>query len=614
MNGKFPPGQPDDEQRSQAGAAFKQLILELSATFINLPLSRFDNAIHDALALIGEHFHADRAYVFVYEFQQGITRNTHEWCAPQITPYIEQLQAVPLRLLREQMHCHEQGQPLLIADVAAMPDSAFKKILQEQSVSSLLTLPMMNGRRCLGFVGLDAVKTPTTYDADQLALLKLFGDLLANLHSRRAKEEQLTVYQLAVDQSAEGICFTDMQGQIIFVNTTWARLHGYTVEALIGQPLSIFHTVEQLKQQVQPVIDLLIATGGPFSGEVDHCRKDGSVFPSSMTTTMIKSSAGQPLGMFAQMRDITEQRATQQKLLLASKVFDHAREGIVITDPTGAILDINQTFTEITGYSKEEVIHRNPRLLQSGEQAPAFYESLWESLRQHGEWSGELWNKRKNGEIYPQRLVISAVKTDAGVLTHYVGLLSDITEVKSMQSELEHMAYFDSLTRLPNRVLLMDRLQQQMLAAQRQGKVLAIAYIDLDGFKGINDRFDHHMGDLFLVEMSARLHSALRHSDTLARVGGDEFVVLMPGLGEIREALLVVQRLLSAASQSVTIDGHALHISASIGVNHFPLNSNDERSAARILQQADQAMYAAKESGKNRYHLVELDGVQDTGL
>ena len=301
---------------------------------------------------------------------------------------------------------------------------------------------------------------------------------------------------------------------------------------------------------------------------------------------------------------VIEKTSSDANLQLAASVFTHAREGIAIADTHGAIVEINDTFTHITGYSRAEVIGKNPRFLQSGRQDPEFYVLMWKTLSERGHWSGEIWNKRKNGEVYAETLTISVVRDAAGQVHNYVALFTDITAAKEHQHQLEHFAHYDALTSLPNRVLLADRLHQAMLQSLRRNVSLAVAYLDLDGFKAVNDQQGHGVGDELLIALSKRMKSALRDGDTLARIGGDEFVAVLVDLEQPQDCELVLQRLLQAAATPVTVGGTLLQVSVSIGVTQFPRDAAD---ADQLMRHADQAMYIAKLSGKNRYHHFDIE-------
>lgn len=304
-----------------------------------------------------------------------------------------------------------------------------------------------------------------------------------------------------------------------------------------------------------------------------------------------------------------ESKQAEEKVKLAASVFTHAREGITITDATGNIIDVNETFTQTTGYRHEEAIGQNSRILHSARQSPEFYADMWKSLLDQGYWNGEIWNRRKNGETYAEIMTISAVCNPQGVTTHYVALGSDITPLKEHEAQLQHIAHYDLLTNLPNRSLLADRLSQSMVQSQRHHNSLAVAFLDLDGFKDINDTHGHDVGDELLIVVSQRMKEALREGDTLARIGGDEFVAVLIDLANIEDCEPVLERLLLAASKTIKVDDAELQISTSIGVTLYPQDSVD---ADQLMRHADQAMYMAKQAGKNRYHL--FDTTQDDAI
>ncbi len=308
--------------------------------------------------------------------------------------------------------------------------------------------------------------------------------------------------------------------------------------------------------------------------------------------------------------DITQQRLAQDSLRQAAGVFVHALEGIMITEPDGTIIDVNEAFTHITGYTRDDALGKNPRFLDSGSQGADFFAAMWQNLLEQGYWCGEVWNRRKSGEMFVEMQTISAVRDAHGTVRHYIALFSDITERKAYESQLEHIAHFDALTDLPNRVLLSDRLRQAMSQVQRRDQQLAVLYLDLDGFKSINDHYGHEIGDQVLVTLTKRMKLALREGDTLARLGGDEFVAVLIDLESSTACLPLINRLLMAAAQPLQLGDVNLQVSASVGVTFYPQTQGIE--ADQLLRQADLAMYQAKVAGKNRYQI--FDAVHDNHL
>ncbi|OUR65641.1 hypothetical protein A9Q79_01220 [Methylophaga sp. 42_25_T18] len=295
-----------------------------------------------------------------------------------------------------------------------------------------------------------------------------------------------------------------------------------------------------------------------------------------------------------------ERRDADEKLKLSARVFSEAHEGIFITYPDGTIMDVNPTFSEITGYTREEVLGKNPRIFSSGKHSPEFYADMWQCVIDKGHWQGEVWNRKKGGEIYAEMLTISSIEDETGQTSHYVCLFFDITDSKEQQKALELMAHYDVLTQLPNRALFADRFSQAVAHSKRSQTLLAICFLDLDNFKPVNDNFGHKVGDELLIEVSRRIKFNIREEDTVSRQGGDEFTLLLGDVESYGECEKLLQRLLIALSQPYIIDGHPHKVTASIGITLFPY---DDEDIDTLMRHADQAMYQAKLDGRNRYYL-----------
>ena len=350
---------------------------------------------------------------------------------------------------------------------------------------------------------------------------------------------------------------------------------------------------------------------------VDHriITKRGNVRWFNTKGTLVRDNSGSAITMLGVSVDITERKLFEEKLHLSSRVFRDTHEGIIITNADKVIVDVNPAFCHITGYSHDEVIGRNPSFLNSGKQTESFYKNIWKQLSLYGHWQGEVWNCKKDGELYAELLNISVLKDDNNV-TFYLGIFTDITQAKRQQEQLSRIAHYDLLTNLPNRVLLADRLSQTMLQCRRHNNSLAVVFLDLDGFKHVNDSHGHDIGDKLLIALSIRLKDALREGDSLARIGGDEFVAVLTNLGSVADCVPVLERLLAAAAKPVTVNDIVLNVSASIGVTIYP---EDNLDAKQLMRHADQAMYIAKQMGKNRYHLFDTSQgdtvkLQQTGI
>jgi len=299
-------------------------------------------------------------------------------------------------------------------------------------------------------------------------------------------------------------------------------------------------------------------------------------------------------------REIAERQHAQMELQLTGEILKCSLEGIMITDAQGNIVKINPAFTDVTGYSAEECLGMNPRILKSGIHDESFYQEMWRSLKETGRWESEIWNRRKNGEAYPQWISISAIKNENDEITHYVTMFHDITDIKRNREQIKYQAYHDALTDLPNRQLFYDRLEMALAHAKRNEKMVGVMFVDLDKFKNINDSLGHNIGDLLLQEAAKRLKSCCRHEDTVSRFGDDEFTIILPGIKEGGHTIEVAQRIVEFFSEPFALKGHEIISSASIGITLYPTDGDD---VSTLVKNADIAMYRAKEQGRNTYEL-----------
>jgi diguanylate cyclase (GGDEF)-like protein/PAS domain S-box-containing protein len=295
-------------------------------------------------------------------------------------------------------------------------------------------------------------------------------------------------------------------------------------------------------------------------------------------------------------RDLTHNINLTSKLM--GKVFENAGEGVMITEPDTTIISVNSAFSDVTGYSSDEVIGQNPGILQSGRQDAEFYNRMWETLNTNGQWQGEIWNRNKRGEIYLEWLSIAAVKDNEGNLSHYIGIFSDITSEKESEERLEHLAHYDQLTGLPNRILFNDRLKQALTLARRARNKVAVMFLDLDGFKPINDRLGHAAGDELLAQVAKRLSQCLRKSDTVARFGGDEFTIVLPEISDQESVVKIARKIIKEIAIPYNLDGNEAGITTSLGISIYPTDGNQPHT---LVQKADNAMYHAKRHGKNHH-------------
>jgi len=354
--------------------------------------------------------------------------------------------------------------------------------------------------------------------------------------------------------------------------------------------IEIFFNAESLINEIRQVIK----SGLVFQDTLLHQQQYYEI----MLYPYINSRTNSKTGVVMTITDITEKYKAEQQLHTAAMVFKTATEGIIVTDSNKQILTVNEAFKEITGYADYEVIGKNPQILSSGKQDKAFYLQMWGAIDNTGKWQGEIWNRRKNGEIYPEWLSISQLLDKDGKSNGYIGIFSDISNLVEAQHIIQKQANFDALTLLPNRHLFFDRLQQAMIQAKRQNKLIGIMFIDLDGFKIINDSMGHSQGDCVLQEVAKRMTHVARESDTFARFGGDEFTCFIANMESESDVIPLAEKLLLAIEEPIKVDNIKLNITASIGVSIYP---NNGENAETLIQHADNAMYKAKSEGRNSY-------------
>ncbi|MDP2416415.1 MAG: diguanylate cyclase [Hydrogenophaga sp.] len=450
--------------------------------------------------------------------------------------------------------------------------------------------------------------------AGALGVLLLGAAMLTLRRQRHRLQREKQRLSVITEQMADGMYVMDNHGRALYVNRAACLALGYTEQELRGQ--EIHRLIHQHAQNGQlPLQDCPVyrttRQGQMFVGEELFRRKDGTVFEAELRSMPLSYLGQRAPASVALFRDVTQRKQAEAQLRQAASVFEHVHEGICVTDERGNVVDANAAYARITGYERDEVLGRNLRMLTSGRHAPEFYQTMWDAVLSQGHWRGEIWNRHKAGHEYAAVLTVSAIKTIDGSVSSYVGILSDITALKLHEAELERIALYDALTGVPNRRLLQTRLEDALGRARRHGTRLALAYLDLDGFKAVNDVFGHGAGDHLLVEMSCRLSACLRETDTLARLGGDEFVLLLVDLSQDPEWQAVMQRVLDAVACPVPHGEHLLRVSCSLGVALYPDNNVGPDA---LMRYADQAMYQAKQAGKNRYVLFDPTSVNTLGL
>ncbi len=429
---------------------------------------------------------------------------------------------------------------------------------------------------------------------------------------RRAKEAwkaSETRYGELVESANSIIMRRDLQGRITYINSFALAFFGYSEEEILGRSIvgTIVPKTESTGRDLAAMVEDISRHPEEYvNNENENMRRNGERVWIAWTNKAVRDADGELTEILSVGNDVTAGRLVEEELRLMASVFRNSLEGVVITDAGGKVLRVNDGFSDITGYGEDEVRGKSYRSLVADSEDQMLFDNLWQSLQQAGFWQGEIWNRRKNGEVYPQWLGVSAVRGEDGLVTHYIGVFTDMTEKKLSEKRIYRLAHYDALTDLPNRVLFQDRLDQAITQANRTGSQVALLYLDLDRFKPINDSLGHHVGDLLLKGVAERLRGAVRETDTVTRMGGDEFTIIVPGIEKARDivptASAIARKIVKRVSKAFPLDGHEVFVNASIGIACYP---QDGETAADLVKNADSAMYHAKEQGGQSHMFYE---------
>lgn len=438
-------------------------------------------------------------------------------------------------------------------------------------------------------------KTPLRDNqANVIGVLGVYDDIT----ERKQFEHELWLAKAMLDKSETAFFTLNASGKIKYVNDCACFSLGYNRAELLDMFPWDFDP--DFPETAWPALWQSLQNDKFVNFESRHRHKDGHVFNVGITAHYIVYN-GEAVS-FTIAQDISERKRIETQLRIAATAFE-AQEGMVITNAEAIILNINRSFTELTGFEAEDVIGRKMNVLKSGIHDAAFYREMWATIAKSGYWQGEIWNRRKNGDLYPEWLTISSVKDQAGAVTHYVGTMLDITARKEQEEAVKHLAHFDALTELPNRILLTDRLRQALAQVRREKAKLALMFLDLDKFKPVNDKLGHGIGDLLLREVAKRLQACIkRETDTVARLGGDEFVILLSHIDHAQDATLVAENVVHVLKQPFEIEHHIITISISLGIALYPSHGIDAKT---LLKRADNAMYQAKEAGRSCFKFFD---------
>jgi len=416
---------------------------------------------------------------------------------------------------------------------------------------------------------------------------------LAEAALRESEDRFRNIFANAID----GISLADAETKkFTMANPAMARMLGYSSEELLRIGLEDIHPQEDLPYHVAQ-FDMMVRGERTLVANALIKRKNGSVFYSDIKASPLR--IGDKVYLMGFFRDVTERKETEDALRQAATVFESSHDGVTITDLDGHMLAVNRSFLNITGYTEIEVLGKNPSMLHSGRQKKDFYQNMWASIKADGYWQGEIWNRRKNGETFPEWLTISAVHNEQGETTRYVGVFSDLSRLKQSETQLEHLAHYDPLTDLPNRLLLQSHLAHALAQAQRHQRQVGVLYLDLDRFKNINESLGYPIGDELLIVLTERLAMRIRSEDMLARLGGDEFLLVLGHIEGPEDAANMARTVLELLAQPFVLSSkQEVYIGASIGISVSP---DDGSSADEMIQHADSAMHQAKKLGRNTY-------------
>ncbi|WP_353571738.1 EAL domain-containing protein [Candidatus Albibeggiatoa sp. nov. BB20] len=436
---------------------------------------------------------------------------------------------------------------------------------------------------------------------------QLKQEILERKRVEEAQRNNLIFRQTLLNNVPSPIYYKNLQGQYVGCNLAFERLTGHAVDGIIGQ--TVHHLFPKDVAEYSQKMDIqLFRDRGEQNYETSLHYADDSRHDVVIRKTVFNNAEGELVGLIGVIIDITERKRYEATLRLSASVFQGSNEGILITDACSKIISVNQAYQNLTGYTENESLGQNPNMLQSGKHDSFFYQNMWEGLLSMGYWRGEIWNRRKNKELFPAWLSISAVKDKFSNITHYIAIFTDITDKKLSEERLYHLSHYDALTDLANRVLFQDRIHQAMKRATRDIESIALLIIDIDHFKEVNDAFGHTVGDELLCIVAQRLTTVSVSIEAVARLGGDEFGILLADLAPDQQAVRTTShfadQILQSLQQPFMLTGQEIFSSASIGVSIFP---QDGDTMTNLMKNADAALYKAKEQGRNNYQFFALE-------
>jgi len=489
-------------------------------------------------------------------------------------------------------YTEEQLRKMTVADLDAVPD---RNVLPKHGDGVICWRLQQRTASCLTSE-VEVYSWPVDM-ADSRLLFYVVHDIT----ERKAMEQQLALSKLKLHAILDNMPFAawlkDTDGRYLSVNHLHAQRAGLEHPANVVGKTDAEIWPKELSDKYRAEDLSVMATGGKWQGE-EIRSSDGNQCWYQTVKVAVINDRGEIEGTAGYEQDITTRKLNEASMLLAASIYQHSAEAIMVTDEHNQIVDVNPAFTRITGYELAEIRGQSPDLLQSGQHDDELYRQMWHAILTCGHWQGELWDRRKNGELYAKWLNITLIRREDGSVLRHVAQFSDITQKKKNDELIWQYVNFDTLTGLPNRRLFRDRLEQEIKKAHRAECQLALLFIDLDHFKQINDTLGHDKGDLLLIEAARRITACVREADTVARLGGDEFTVILPVFSDLLQIERIAQNIINQLSQTFTLGAESADISASIGITLYSESAPD---ADKLLRHADQAMYVAKAGGRNRF-------------
>lgn len=564
----------------------------------------FDKAINKFLKKLAIKTKSDRTYVFLFKDNLNSMDNTHEYCKITALPEIENLQNLETSAIKWWMKKLKSNKIINISDSDKLSKKAKPEqiSLKAQGIKSILCHPFFIKDKLIGFVGLDNVTKAQKWDNLTIEYLDIATKIITKAFEKEDYKKRISeinsTLQATLEASNAGVVVIKKDGTIINHNNKFIRMWKLKNEIITknndvtlprAKLMLLSPTPDEFEKRIS---DTLL---DPYDDDLFVAyRKDGSILELSSQAMYVKN---EHIGRVWKCTDITKQRNYENKLQLISKVFEKSNDAILITDENTKIIEINEAFERITGYTTNEVLGKNPSLLQSNWHNRDFYKTIWKDIIDKGYWEGEIWDRRKNGETYVNKTFISKIE-HKGKVTNFIGISKDITQRKEYEDQIKQLAYYDVLTGLPNRTLFDQNLEIVINECRRYDRRFGLLFLDLDDFKFVNDNYGHLIGDKLLQSIAKILKKSVRQSDSIARLGGDEFILIIKDLKNNSDIDNIAQKIIHETSKSIIIDCHKLDIGVSIGVSIYP---DDTKSSIELIKKADIAMYHSKNNGKNQY-------------